>query len=152
MSTNIPKLHFPLMAVITYKGFRIIAESVVPINKSTICYGSDDCGKTVHADNPEFNQVMKQVAAKINLKGHVTGCGPSSRYLYAPGDIEGHLGLDNRFYLIDFARLMPPEAPKEGILSLKEKRCVFYKMYALNMESDQQAATGAGSKMEIPFE
>lgn len=31
-------------------------------------------------------------------------------YQYLP-TIEGHVGLDNRFYLLDLARTFPPEAP-----------------------------------------
>ncbi len=26
-------------------------------------------------------------------------------------DIEGHMGSDNKFYLLDFARVAPPEPP-----------------------------------------
>jgi hypothetical protein len=33
------------------------------------------------------------------------------KFIYGPGDIEGHMGLDGRFYLLDFARYMPPEPP-----------------------------------------
>lgn len=29
----------------------------------------------------------------------------------SPGDLEGHKGLDGRYYLLDVARLFPPEAP-----------------------------------------
>jgi hypothetical protein len=28
-------------------------------------------------------------------------------------DIEGHMGTDGRFYLLDFARVAPPEPPTE---------------------------------------
>lgn len=38
-SCNIEGLHFPLMALIDYKGFRVIAISILPINDNTICYG-----------------------------------------------------------------------------------------------------------------
>jgi hypothetical protein len=31
-------------------------------------------------------------------------------------DIEGHLGIDGRMYMLDFARTMPPEAPREKAL------------------------------------
>jgi len=37
-----------------------------------------------------------------------------SKMLYGPGDIEGHLGRDGKFYLLDFSRLFPPEAPLKG--------------------------------------
>jgi hypothetical protein len=38
-SCNIPGLNFPLMALIDYKGFRVIAMSILPINAKTIKYG-----------------------------------------------------------------------------------------------------------------
>lgn len=33
--------------------------------------------------------------------------------IQAPADIEGHLGGDGRYYLLDFARTYPPEAPSK---------------------------------------
>ncbi len=42
-----------------------------------------------------------------HLQKHVVG----GATLYSPGDIEGHAGLDGRMYLIDLARLFPPEFP-----------------------------------------
>jgi hypothetical protein len=41
---------------IDFKGFRILATSLLPLGPNTICYGSHDAGKTVHASNPEFNK------------------------------------------------------------------------------------------------
>ena len=31
--------------------------------------------------------------------------------MYGPGDIEAHLGADKRYYVVDYARVFPPEAP-----------------------------------------
>jgi hypothetical protein len=36
-------------------GFRLLAMPILPISKETLKYGSDDGGKTVHADIPEVN-------------------------------------------------------------------------------------------------
>ena len=33
--------------------------------------------------------------------------------MYSAVDIEGHIGSDGRFYILDFSRTFPPEAPKE---------------------------------------
>jgi hypothetical protein len=52
---------------------------------------------------------MQQVGKELNLKGHMAGLN-SSTFLYGPADIECHLGKDNRYYVIDFARLFPPTA------------------------------------------
>lgn len=44
----------------------------------------------------------------LNLKEHIGGEVDQKR-IYMPVDIEGHLGSDKRYYLLDFARLMPPQ-------------------------------------------
>lgn len=36
-----------MMCVLMYKGFHMIAMSVLPINDSTLVYGSKDAGDTV---------------------------------------------------------------------------------------------------------
>jgi hypothetical protein len=52
---------------------------------------------------------MEQAAKRLNLKGHMTGLQSGSRkFLYACCDIEGHRGLDGRYYVLDFARVFPP--------------------------------------------
>jgi len=107
---NIPELCVPMMALVDYRGFRISAVSKVPIDSSTIIYGSDDRGKNVHASNPVFNEKMKLAASIIGLKEHRVGrVLDTSQTLAAPFDVEGHSGRDGRFYLIDFSRVMPPE-------------------------------------------
>lgn len=48
----------------------------------------------------------------MNLKPHIVGAdreGNGGSLIYGPGDIEGHLGVDGRYYVLDFARLAPPE-------------------------------------------
>lgn len=116
----------PLMSIVNYRGFRIIAVSVIPISKQTIIYGSHDGGKTVHADYEAFNMRLNRIFAGFNLKAHmVKDC-----VLQACGDIEGHWGTDNKLYLADFARLFPPEAGSvaQKYFTLKEPRAVFYKL------------------------
>ena len=58
---HIPKLNVPLMCLIDYRGFRVVAMSLLPVNKNTIVYGSADGGKTVHNSDPELNEKMIQV-------------------------------------------------------------------------------------------
>eukprot|EP01129_Flabellula_baltica_P012033 TRINITY_DN5373_c0_g1_i1.p1 TRINITY_DN5373_c0_g1~~TRINITY_DN5373_c0_g1_i1.p1 ORF type:complete len:726 (-),score=148.54 TRINITY_DN5373_c0_g1_i1:468-2645(-) len=107
-STGIKGLCFPLMAVIDYKGFRMVAMSILPIDQTTIKYGSSDAGRSVHCEIPEFNEKMKTASEFLNLKKHVVG---TEKVLHSAGDIEGHLGKDSRYYLLDFARSFPPECP-----------------------------------------
>jgi hypothetical protein len=109
---QVPELFTPLMALIDYHGHRIIAMSIVPIDDTTIVYGSPDGGLHVHADDARMNGVVRDIAQRLNLAQHWAGYKPSTRkQIYGPTDIEGHLGRDGRFYMIDFARLFPPEPP-----------------------------------------
>lgn len=53
---------------------------------------------------------MKKVAKRLNLSGHTAGIKETtSCFLYSCVDTEGHLGRDGRYYVIDLARLSPPE-------------------------------------------
>jgi hypothetical protein len=46
------------------------ATTKLPISKDTLRYGSGDGGKTVHADDPKLNHLMKLAAKAVNIKGH----------------------------------------------------------------------------------
>ncbi|KAF2070452.1 hypothetical protein CYY_008232 [Polysphondylium violaceum] len=125
--TDVKGLNYPLMALIDYKGFRLIALSVLPISSDTIKYGSSDSGSVVHSEIPELNDKMKQVGEKLNLKAHRVGSIPeNTKILSSPGDIEAHKGFDNRYYVIDFSRTFPPESiSKQPNIN---KRCIFYNL------------------------
>jgi len=104
---GIKDLHFPLVSLVTYLGYRLIAVSIVPVGRDTLVYGSDNQGKVVHASEPKVNELMRQVGLALNLRGHRV----RDKKIYGPGDIEVHRGADGRFYVLDVARLMPPQAP-----------------------------------------
>ncbi len=103
------QLCLPLMAVIDYLGFRVLAVSLLPISKATLRYGSDSGGRIARALDPSLNVLMKKAGQKLNLAPHVVGS--SRTVIYGPGDIEGHLGFDGRYYVLDFGRVYPCEAP-----------------------------------------
>lgn len=42
----IERIHFPLMTIITYRGHKLIASTILPIDEDTLIYGSDDGGLT----------------------------------------------------------------------------------------------------------
>ena len=86
---KVPGLYVPLMALIDYRGFRLIATSVVPIGKDTLVYGSADAAKTIHNDVPEFEEKMAHAAQALNIKHHAVGSGAQMKMLYGPADIEG---------------------------------------------------------------
>ncbi|KAM9964845.1 hypothetical protein ACTFIW_004637 [Dictyostelium discoideum] len=113
LNCGVKGLHVPLMAFIDYRGFRLMAMSLLPISKKSLIYGSCDAGQTVHTSNNIFNNLFLNASKVINLKQHfVEDISGDIKSISGPIDIEGHLGGDNRFYLLDFARLSPPEPPK----------------------------------------
>ena len=114
---SLPELHFPLMAVIDYCGFRLTAISELPIDGArTLCYGSADGGATVRAGATDTAAAagMRQAGAILNLRAHVAGTAAPQR-LCAPCDIEVHRGTDDRLYVLDTARVFPPEPPVSGV-------------------------------------
>lgn len=109
---NLPVLHFPMMTLITWRGFRLIATTQLPIDSSTIEYGSSNAAITVHASST-VAPVMQQIAKDLNLAPHhvVSRDGRQRILLHACADVEVHLGRDNRLYALDLHRMMPPTMP-----------------------------------------
>ena len=56
MNCDIHDLRLPLMALIDYRGFRIIAVSILPIDCDTLVYGSADAGKSIYNNCDEIRK------------------------------------------------------------------------------------------------
>lgn len=130
---RVPDLRVPITILVDYRGFRIIATPCLPIGKGTLKYGSDDGGVTVLKEDKILNEKMKLAAKSANLKGHKVGI-KIPRKIYGPGDIEGHKGLDSRYYVIDTARVMPPFPPEKTF-------------HVFRMPRDAEYADGQWTKM-----
>lgn len=61
------------MAVIDFMGFRVLAMTLLPINKSTLVYGSDSGGRIANAADVRLNKLMEKAAKYMNLAGHYVG-------------------------------------------------------------------------------
>ena len=85
MGSEIPGLSFPLMVVVDYKGYRLVASSLLPIGESTIVYGSSNGGRTMHMADARMSSLMKAAAAKIGIAPLPLS---DSAMLYGPSDIE----------------------------------------------------------------
>ena len=107
--SGVKELSFPLMAVIDLMGFRILSISLLPISKETLCYGSDSGGRIANNNNLKMNSLMERAGKHLNLAPHYVG--KNRALIYGPGDIEGHVGFDGRYYVLDYGRVYPPEAP-----------------------------------------
>lgn len=64
-------------------------------------------------DDPELNKLIEDASKVLNLKGHNVGFPSNQKFIYTCCDLEGHKGKDNKYYLLDFARIAPPEPPSE---------------------------------------
>lgn len=79
---HINQLNLPLLALVDYRGrriilselipsgFRLIAMSILPVGRNTIVYGSCDAGRNIHATDSELNKLMAKAAKMQNLKPH----------------------------------------------------------------------------------
>eukprot|EP01119_Soliformovum_irregulare_P020844 TRINITY_DN6817_c0_g1_i2.p1 TRINITY_DN6817_c0_g1~~TRINITY_DN6817_c0_g1_i2.p1 ORF type:complete len:1128 (-),score=345.63 TRINITY_DN6817_c0_g1_i2:76-3459(-) len=105
---------FPMMILLDYRGFRLIAMSTLPINNNTLVYGSGDAGATISADNVSIHNKMEVLGKRLNLKEHQVGSKYVKKKLWTPVDLEVHYGFDKRLYLLDFSRTFPPEKPDGG--------------------------------------
>lgn len=126
MTTFIAGLRYPLMAAVDFKGFRLLALSLIPINSSTLIYGSSDGGISCINSEPAVADKMKEVADKINIKTHLSGF-KDPKQISGPGDIECHHGLDGEIYVLDFGRLLPPEDPSFSVDP--DDRGIFFKLF-----------------------
>ena len=101
-----------MVTLVDYRGFRVRCVAVLPIDADTLVYGSTDWGRTVRASSAAYNSAIRALAQQLHLKPHVVG----GTTITTPCDLEGHIGRDGQMYLIDPARIFPPEAPLRGAL------------------------------------
>lgn len=110
LHAKVEGLHFPLMAIILYRGYVLSAQSLLPLKEHL--YGSRDGGETVEHSNEKLNDLMNLAGYRLKLaEREVNPRNPTGVKFRSAFDIEGHLGSDDRFYAIDFGRVFPPEFP-----------------------------------------
>jgi len=89
-----------------------VAMSVLPLRgSSTLCYGSSDGGKNLHVKDPKIIELMKQHALALNLAVHPVPDKDIFRWIPMPCDMEVHKVREDHYYVVDFARLFPPQPP-----------------------------------------
>ena len=100
-----PGVHLPMMALVDYRGFRVVGMTLLPINASTLVFGSTDGGRTLRT-NTVLEEKLARIAAKLNVKSHLVSGGVA---FDTPANLEGHLGTDGLHYLVNFSRIFPPQ-------------------------------------------
>jgi hypothetical protein len=95
VNCEIGGLCFPLMALLDYRGLRLIAVSLIPINRGTIVYGAQDASKPdriIHDDDERLRNMMQLSARILNLKEHPCVGKNGDKRLHSALDLEGHKG------------------------------------------------------------
>ena len=79
-----------MMALIDYRGYRLIGMTLLPISKRSQVFGSPNAGKTVY-DDKEVHKLLDILAKRLNLRDHAVGRNASVR-MGTPIDLEVHEG------------------------------------------------------------
>ncbi|KAL6047732.1 hypothetical protein QOT17_021474 [Balamuthia mandrillaris] len=67
MACGVSALHFPLVVLVNYLGYRLLVASRLPISKKTLVYGSQDGGYHITTADKTFEKKL-QAACKVMTK------------------------------------------------------------------------------------
>ncbi|KAK6928680.1 CLU domain [Dillenia turbinata] len=116
---DVPGLYNLAMAIIDYRGYRVVAQSVLPgilqgDKSDSLLYGSVDNGKKI-CWNEDFHAKVAEAAKRLHLKEHTVLDGSGNVFkLAAPVECKGIVGSDDRHYLLDLMRVTPRDANYTG--------------------------------------
>ena len=117
IQADLPHLHTTLTALFYIQGHCIIATAFAPLQDSqTLVYGSSDGSDTIHKKSG-IVPLVQQLAQILNLKPHVVieRSTQKSFVMDLAVDVEGHVGTDGLYYMVDLARLFPPRFPRSHL-------------------------------------
>ncbi|KAL6633659.1 hypothetical protein ACP70R_026330 [Stipagrostis hirtigluma subsp. patula] len=112
---DIPGLYNLAMAIIDYKGHRVVAQSIIPgilqgDKSDSLLYGSVDNGKKI-SWNESFHSKVVEAAKRLHLKEHVVLDGSGNPVkLAATVECKGIVGSDDRHYILDLMRVTPRDS------------------------------------------
>lgn len=113
---NLSELHIPFLCIFDWCGFRLMVQPLLSLDENSLIYGSMDMKKSIINKDRHFEKLMENVAKTLNLEKHTCVLRDSNNnvisqeVMYTCADIEGHLNpKDGRYYVVDVARLFPPE-------------------------------------------
>ncbi|XP_078166356.1 tetratricopeptide repeat (TPR)-containing protein isoform X2 [Carex rostrata] len=116
---DVPGLYNLAMAIIDYRGFRVVAQSIIPgilqgDKSESLLYGSVDNGKKI-CWNESFHAKVVEAAKRLHLKEHEVLDGSGNQIkLAAPVECKGIVGSDDRHYLLDLMRVTPRDSNYKG--------------------------------------
>ncbi|OQU85516.1 hypothetical protein SORBI_3004G260100 [Sorghum bicolor] len=103
------------MAIIDYRGHRVVAQSIIPgilqgDKSDSLLYGSVDNGKKI-SWNEAFHSKVVEAAKRLHLKEHVVLDGSGNPVkLAATVECKGIVGSDDRHYILDLMRVTPRDS------------------------------------------
>ncbi|XP_020579345.1 clustered mitochondria protein isoform X2 [Phalaenopsis equestris] len=116
---DVPGLFNLAMAIIDFRGHRVVGQSIIPgilqgDKSDSLLYGSVDNGKKI-CWNESFHSKVLEAAKLLHLKEHTVldGSGNAIR-LAAPVECKGIVGSDDRHYLLDLMRVTPRDVNYNG--------------------------------------
>lgn len=146
-----PLIHTGLQVLLDVCGFRCSATAALPIDGSTLVYGSADAAAAVATSEAGLNAAIAAVAHKLNLAAHYVGRGERRYLVHGPADLEGHLGRDGNYYVVDTSRLMPPLPPAKSLKGSQLMRLMRPELVAKHdkpLSSDSFTGFGTHHAME----
>ncbi|XP_062220117.1 clustered mitochondria protein-like [Phragmites australis] len=112
---DISGLYNLAMAIIDYRGHRVVAQSIIPgilqgDKSDSLLYGSVDNGKKI-SWNESFHSKVVEAAKRLHLKEHVVLDGSANPVkLAATVECKGIVGSDDRHYILDLMRVTPRDS------------------------------------------
>ena len=110
--TETPGLYTIATAVVDYRGFRIVAQSIIPgilqgEQLGQLIYGFVDNGSKF-VWNADLHDKLAAAGQALLLKPHTIQDSSGTQHTVClPVDCKGILGTDNRMYLLDINRITP---------------------------------------------
>lgn len=114
-SLDIPDLHSIFSAIVDYRGYRVLCQSIIPgiLNQNpqtTAQYGSIDDGQTIATD-PAFHEMMRLICEKVYLdQSTVLDKAGNPHELWGALDTKGIKGSDKRMYFLEALRMTPRDS------------------------------------------
>lgn len=112
---EIPNLHSIFSAIVDYRGYRVLCQSIIPgiLNQNpqtTAQYGSIDDGQTI-ATEPAFHEMMGQICDKVFLESSkLVDKNNQTHEIWGALDTKGIKGSDQRMYFLEALRMTPRDA------------------------------------------
>uniref|UniRef100_A0A0D9YXF5 Clu domain-containing protein n=1 Tax=Oryza glumipatula TaxID=40148 RepID=A0A0D9YXF5_9ORYZ len=152
--SDIPGLYNLAMAIIDYRGHRVVAQSIIPgilqgDKSDSLLYGSVDNGKKI-SWNESFHSKVVEAAKRLHVKEHVVLDGSGNPVkLAATVECKGIVGSDDRHYILDLMRVTPRDS---NYIGLQHRFCVlrpelvasFIEAESTNKSTTQKVADAPG--------